>query len=54
MSDSIIITLATQAVHNRDFTLIQAIVIFGALVFVVINVIVDLLYGFINPTIRYR
>jgi peptide/nickel transport system permease protein len=47
-------TLATQAVQNRDFSLIQALVVFGALVFVTINVIVDLLYGVLDPRIRVK
>lgn len=45
-------TLATQAVQMRDFSLIQALVIFGAVVFVVVNFIVDLLYGILDPRIR--
>lgn len=45
-------TLATQAVQTRDFSLIQAIVVFGAAVFVIINLVVDLLYGLIDPRIR--
>jgi peptide/nickel transport system permease protein len=45
-------TLATQAVQTRDFSLIQAIVVFGAVVFVVINLLVDLLYGILDPRIR--
>ncbi|GII78542.1 peptide ABC transporter permease [Sphaerisporangium rufum] len=45
-------TLATQAVQMRDFSLIQAIVIFGAVVFVLVNLIVDLLYGILDPRIR--
>ena len=45
-------TLATQAVQFRDFSLVQAIVIVGAVGFVVINLTVDLLYGIIDPRIR--
>ena len=45
-------TLATQAVQFRDFSLVQAIVIVGAITFVVINLTVDLLYGIIDPRIR--
>jgi peptide/nickel transport system permease protein len=45
-------TLATQAVQGRDFTLVQAIVVVGALAFVVINLLVDLLYGVVDPRIR--
>jgi peptide/nickel transport system permease protein len=45
-------TLAVDAVSFRDFSLVQAIVIFGALVFVVINLLVDVSYGFIDPRTR--
>lgn len=45
-------TLATQAVEFRDFSLVQAIVVVGAVTFVVINFVVDLLYGLIDPRIR--
>lgn len=45
-------TLATQAVSFRDFPLVQAVVVVGALVFVVINLVVDLLYGLVDPRIR--
>lgn len=45
-------TLAVNAVAFRDFTLVQALVAFGAFTFVVINLAVDLLYGFVDPRIR--
>lgn len=45
-------SLATQAVQTRDFPLVQAIVIVGALGFVLINLLVDLLYGLVDPRIR--
>lgn len=45
-------TLATQAVQARDYTLVQAIVVVGALAFVVINLIVDIIYGLVDPRIR--
>ena len=45
-------TLATQAVQFRDFSLVQAIVIVGAITFVLINLTVDLIYGIIDPRIR--
>lgn len=44
--------LAIQAVEFRDFTLVQAVVAFGVLAFVVLNLIVDLLYAVIDPRIR--
>jgi peptide/nickel transport system permease protein len=45
-------SLATQAVQTRDFPLVQAIVVFGAVVFVLINLAVDVLYGVLDPRVR--
>ncbi|QTF09022.1 ABC transporter permease [Brenneria izadpanahii] len=44
--------LAVQAIQNRDFPLVQAIVLLAALVFVTVNLIIDLLYVLLNPRIR--
>ncbi|MDX5630392.1 MULTISPECIES: ABC transporter permease [unclassified Brenneria] len=44
--------LAVQAIQNRDFPLVQAIVLLAALVFVAVNLIIDLLYVLLNPRIR--
>ncbi|EIC85290.1 ABC transporter permease [Serratia sp. M24T3] len=44
--------LAVQAIQNRDFPLVQAIVLLAALVFVGVNLIIDLLYVVLNPRIR--
>lgn len=38
---------------NRDLPLLQGTVMYIALVFVVVNLIVDLSYAFIDPRIRY-
>ena len=45
-------SLATQAVTNRDIPLVQALVVFGAFAFVIINICVDLLYGVLDPRVR--
>lgn len=39
---------------NRDYTLVLGIVIFYAALIVFLNLIVDLLYGVIDPKVRYR
>ena len=44
--------LAIDAVNFRDATLVQAIVVVGAVTFVALNLIVDVLYGIIDPRIR--
>jgi glutathione transport system permease protein len=46
--------LLVDAVSMRDYPVIQALVLLFSLEFIVINLTVDLLYGFINPTIRFR
>jgi peptide/nickel transport system permease protein len=46
-------SLAVQAVSWRDFPLVQAVVVFMAAVFVLVNLAVDLLYVQLDPRIRY-
>jgi len=45
-------SLAVQAVQFRDFPLVQAIVIVGAVIFVVVNLLVDLFCGMADPRVR--
>jgi peptide/nickel transport system permease protein len=42
-----------EAVFARDFPVVQAGVVLAAVIFVVVNLIVDLSYGFIDPRIRH-
>ena len=46
--------LLVDAVSTRDYPVIQTLVLLFSLEFILINLIVDVLYGFINPTIRYN
>jgi glutathione transport system permease protein len=46
--------LLVDSVNMRDYPVIQALVLLFSLEFILINLVVDVLYGFINPTIRYR
>jgi oligopeptide transport system permease protein len=39
---------------NRDYTLVLGIVVFYAALIVLLNLIVDVLYGAIDPRVRYR
>ena len=45
--------LAVDAMTNRDLPLLQGTVMYIALVFVIVNLVVDLSYAFIDPRIRY-
>jgi peptide/nickel transport system permease protein len=42
-----------DAIFNRDYPVLQGGVLFLALVFVLVNLVVDLSYALINPRIRY-
>jgi len=42
-----------DAVSHRDYPTVQAIVLLMALVFLCINLLIDLLYGVLDPRIRY-
>jgi peptide/nickel transport system permease protein len=42
-----------DAIFNRDYPVIQGGILFVALVFVFVNLLVDISYGIINPRIRY-
>lgn len=46
--------LAVQAIYARDFPVVQAVVLFFALIFVGVNLIVDLLYAALDPRIGYK
>ena len=45
--------LAVDAMSNRDLPLLEGTVMYIAFVFVVVNLIVDVSYAFLDPRIRY-
>lgn len=44
--------LAIEAISNRDYPMIQGYVVWMAIIFLVINYLIDLSYGIIDPRIR--
>lgn len=44
--------LVVNAVLKRDYPLIQGLVLVISLIYIVINFIIDLLYGVVDPRIR--
>jgi peptide/nickel transport system permease protein len=46
-------TWLSEAIFNRDYPVLQGGILFLAVVFVLVNLVVDILYGLINPRIRY-
>ena len=47
-------TMIVNAITNRDYMLIQGVVLFFALVFVIVNLVVDVVYMLINPRVSYE
>lgn len=45
--------MAIDAILAKDFPVIQGTVLFAALVYVTVNLVVDLLYSVLDPRIRY-
>lgn len=45
--------LAVDAIFSRDFPVIQGVVLFFGVVFLGVNLLVDVLYAFLDPRIHY-
>lgn len=43
-----------DGISNRDYPVIQSTVLLFATTFVVVNTLVDLLYGFVDPRVKYN
>ncbi|HET8631853.1 MAG TPA: ABC transporter permease [Thermomicrobiales bacterium] len=46
--------LAVDSISGRDYPVVQGIVLLSALSFMAMNLIVDVLYAFLDPRIKYR
>ena len=42
-----------QAINSRDYLVIQNTILIFAVIFLVVNLLVDVMYAFLNPRIRY-
>lgn len=42
-----------EAVQSKDFTVVQGTALFVALVYVLVNIVIDILYVYIDPRIKY-
>lgn len=47
-------TLVVQAIGNRDYTVVQGTVLFLAAFFVLVSLVVDILYVYLDPRLRNR
>ena len=45
--------MAIQAVQGKDLPVVEGTVLLSALVYVLVNLMVDLSYGVLDPRIRY-
>jgi peptide/nickel transport system permease protein len=46
--------LLIESINFRDFPVVQSLVLVLALVVLLINLLTDVLYGVLDPRIRYR
>ena len=46
-------TLMINAIFNRDYPVVQGGMLVIAVIFVLVNLMTDLMYGLVNPRIRY-
>ncbi len=46
--------LAIQSIYNRDYPVVQCTVFLSAMLFIVLNFLIDLVYGLLDPRIRSR
>ncbi|CAB3799908.1 Glutathione transport system permease protein GsiC [Paraburkholderia caffeinitolerans] len=47
-------SLLVDSVNMRDYPVIQGLILLFSVEFIVINIVVDVLYGLINPAIHYK
>jgi peptide/nickel transport system permease protein len=45
--------IAYESVNRRDYAMIQGVVLYGATLFVLVNLLVDVLYAVLDPRVRY-
>jgi peptide/nickel transport system permease protein len=45
--------IAYDSVNRRDYAMIQGVVLYGAALFVLVNLFVDILYAVLDPRVRY-
>ena len=46
--------LAIKGIQLHDYAIVQAVVIFGGTVFIVTNLLVDILYAYLDPRVKYH
>ena len=47
-------SIAVGGIFNKDFPVVQGVVLFSALIYVAVNLLVDISYAWLDPRIRYE
>jgi peptide/nickel transport system permease protein len=47
-------TLVLNAITQRDYPLLQAAMLFIALAFPLVNLVIDVLYSYLDPRVRHE
>ncbi len=47
-------TLLLQSIHNRNYPLVQGCILFIATVYVIVNLLTDIAYGWADPRVRLK
>jgi len=47
-------TTLVQSIGNRDYGIVQAVVLYVALIYMLVNLLADISYAFLDPRIRYE
>jgi peptide/nickel transport system permease protein len=45
--------IALESIYRRDYAMIQGVVLYGAVLFVLVNLVVDILYAVLDPRVRF-
>jgi peptide/nickel transport system permease protein len=43
-----------DAMFQRDYTVVQGVILFTSSIIVVVNLLVDMTYAYLDPRIRYQ
>jgi peptide/nickel transport system permease protein len=46
--------MLVDAISRRDYPIIQALLMFGATFFIVVNLLVDIAYAYVDPRVKYK
>ena len=45
-------TLVIEGITRQDYAVVQSFILLSAMIYIVVNLAVDLLYGYVDPRVR--